>query len=199
MFRLSYIFPLSVLFFFQCKAILNVKVPPITITNAQTAAEKQMVGEDRELEKDGWVISSIQSSSNGQTNREKKLSNESDPDVKANRIRLDYLTIEEKKYKMHGMIGEGIGGILKPNPLAPTLPTYTLYENPAKKKRLMDVVSFINESRRLILEKELQLEKKKGKKDDDLLKIRQSLELEYSNSLSPGEYHEVTNGVWEKI
>lgn len=199
MFRLSLIFSLIFLFLIHCKAIFNVKVPPITITNAQTAAEKQMVGEDRELEKDGWVISSIQSSSNGQTNREKKISNESDPDIKANRIRLDYLTIEEKKYKMHGMIGEGIGGILKPNPLAPTLPTYSLYEIPAKKKRLMDVIGFINESRKLILEKELQLEKKKGKKEDELLKIRQSLELEYSNSMSPGEYHEVSNGVWEKI
>ncbi len=64
----------------------------------------------------------------------------------------------------------------------------------------MDVIGFINESRKLILEKELQLEKKeREKKKDELLKIRQSLELEYSNSMSPGEYHEVSNGVWEKI
>ncbi|HNN80312.1 MAG TPA: hypothetical protein PKL30_15605, partial [Leptospiraceae bacterium] len=39
--------------------------PPITFTQSQTAAEKQMVGEDKELEKDGWLISSIKTSSSG--------------------------------------------------------------------------------------------------------------------------------------
>ena len=52
----------------SCQALINFKVPPFTITNAQTAAEKQMVGEDRDLEKDGWLVSSIQSSSGANVN-----------------------------------------------------------------------------------------------------------------------------------
>lgn len=184
---------------FQCKSFLNFKVPPITITNAQTAAEKQMVGEDRELEKDGWVISSIQSSSNGQTNKEKKLSNESDSELKANRLRLEYLSFEVKKYKMHGVIGEGLGGVLKLNPLAQTLPTYNIYEIPANKKRLTDVMNFVNESRKNIIEKEISLERKKGKKEEEVLKIRQTMELEYSQSVGAGEYFESKAGIWEKM
>ena len=54
---------LIVLFFVNCFSTL--KPPAITFTQSQTAAEKQMIGEDKELEKDGWLISSIKTSSHG--------------------------------------------------------------------------------------------------------------------------------------
>lgn len=182
-----------------CKAIWNVKVPPITITNAQTAAEKQMVGEDRELEKEGWMIASIQSSSNGQSNRERLASEDSDPEIRAHRIRLNYLMAELKKYKMHGMVGETPVGFVKLNPLALGLPTYTQYELPAKKKRVEDVIVFLNESRKIIWEKEVSNQKKKGKKEEELVKYKQSLVDEYYKSVSAGEYFETITGRWEKF
>ena len=43
---------ISISLFTNC--FLNLKPPPITFTQSQTAAEKQMIGEDKELEKDGW-------------------------------------------------------------------------------------------------------------------------------------------------
>ena len=37
----------------------------ITFTQSQTAAERQMIGEGKDLEKDGWIISSIRTSASG--------------------------------------------------------------------------------------------------------------------------------------
>ncbi|MCG6148134.1 DUF1318 domain-containing protein [Leptospira levettii] len=176
----------------------SLKVPPITITNAQTAAEKQMVGEDRELEKEGWMIGSIQSSTNGQNNQEKLAKEDSDPEIRAHRIRLNYLSPEIKKYKAHGILGETPQGYVKLNPLAPSLPTFSNYELPAKKKRVEDVILFLNESRKFIMEKELSIQKKKGKKEDELSKIKQSLAEEYYKTVSIGEYYETVSGRWEK-
>lgn len=174
------------------------KVPPITITNAQTAAEKQMVGEDRELEKEGWMIGSIQSSTNGQTNQEKSEKEDSDPEIRAHRIRLNYLSPEIKKYKSHGILGETPQGFVKLNPLASSLPTYIHYELPAKRKRVEDVILFLNESRKFIMEKELSSHKKKGMKEDELVRVKQSLIDEYYKTISIGEYYETGTGRWEK-
>lgn len=142
----------------------SLKVPPITITNAQTAAEKQMVGEDRELEKEGWMIGSIQSSTNGQNNQEKLAKEDSDPEIRAHRVRLNYLSTEIKKYKTDGILGETPLGFIKLNPLASSLPTYVNYEIPAKRKRVEDVILFLNESRKFIIEKEMITQKKKVKR-----------------------------------
>ncbi|TGL25597.1 DUF1318 domain-containing protein [Leptospira yanagawae] len=176
----------------------SLKVPPITITNAQTAAEKQMVGEDRELEKEGWMIGSIQSSTNGQNNQEKLAKEDSDPEIRAHRVRLNYLSSEIKKYKTDGILGETPLGFIKLNPLASSLPTYVNYEIPAKRKRVEDVILFLNESRKFIIEKEMITQKKKGKKEDELLKLKQTLIDEYYKNVSIGEYFETTQGRWEK-
>lgn len=182
-----------------CKSIVDLKVPPITITNAQTAAEKQMVGEDRELEKEGWMIASIQSSSNGRSNREKSANDDSDPEIKAHRIRLNYLLPEVKQYKLHGIVGETPAGFIKLNPLGLNLPTYSQYEIPAKRKRVEDVIVFLNESRKAVWEKEVQNQKKRGKKEEELIKYKQSLMEEYYKSVSAGEYFETISGRWEKL
>lgn len=176
----------------------SLKVPPITITNAQTAAEKQMVGEDRELEKEGWMIGSIQSSTNGQNNQERSAKEDFDPEIRAHRVRLNYLSPEIKKYKTDGILGETSIGLIKLNPLASSLPTYTNYEIPAKKKRVEDVILFLNESRKFIMEKEILTQKKKGKKEEELLKLKQTLIDEYYKNVSIGEYFETTAGKWEK-
>jgi hypothetical protein len=39
-------------------ALIKVDVPPITLTPERTAAERQLIGEERELLPDGWLISS---------------------------------------------------------------------------------------------------------------------------------------------
>ena len=40
---------------------IAIDLPPITLTPERTAAERQLIGEDRELEKNGWLIASARS------------------------------------------------------------------------------------------------------------------------------------------
>lgn len=42
-------------------SVISIDIPPITLTPARTAAERQLIGEDQELEKDGWLIASSRS------------------------------------------------------------------------------------------------------------------------------------------
>jgi hypothetical protein len=196
--RLSLLIFLTTLF--QCQAFINFKVPPFTITNAQTAAEKQMVGEDRDLEKDGWLVSSIQSSSGSSSiSKAGTQSDSTDPEYSGHIQRLNYLSPEVKRYKIHGMIGEGIGGILKINPLANTSPFFLQYETQARKKRIEDVISLTNESRKIILDKQIEGEKKKGRKEEELKVIKQSLIEGFQKSVSKGEFFESSPGKWERL
>ncbi|GBF50540.1 hypothetical protein LPTSP4_20660 [Leptospira ryugenii] len=191
---------LASIIFGNCQALINFKVPPFTITNAQTAAEKQMVGEDRELEKDGWLVSSIQSSS-GSRQQNSQLASEigQDPELLGHQKRLLYLESEVKRYKLHNMIGEGQAGILKFNPFASQSPFYPEYEFPAKRKRLDDVLRLVNESRKLVIDKQVEEEKKKGRKEEELRTLRLNLSEVYIKNVSKGEYYEISPGKWEKM
>lgn len=183
----------------NCQALINFKVPPFTITNAQTAAEKQMIGEDRDLEKDGWLVSSIQSSSGANGARSVSPSSGEDPEFSGHLMRLNYLAPEVKRYKAHGMIGEGYGGVLKNNPLASSSPFFAQYDLPSKRKRIDDVINLINESRKIILDKQVEAERKKGKKEEDLKIFRQSLVDGYQKIVTKGEYFEASIGKWERM
>lgn len=196
----KFILILTLFYFNQCQALINFKVPPFTITNAQTAAEKQMVGEDRDLERDGWLVSSIQSSSGGASNS-KKANNPSEEDSKffGHLQRISYLSSEVKRYKIHGMIGEGIAGILKINPLANTSPFFGQYDLPARKKRIDDVVSLVNESRKVVSEKQVEVEKIKGTKEEELKLLKQSIVDGYQKNVVKGEFYESSLGKWERL
>ena len=54
---------ISLIPFHGCFSLL--KPPPITFTQSQTAAERQMIGENKEIESDGWLLSSIKTSAIG--------------------------------------------------------------------------------------------------------------------------------------
>lgn len=70
-------FVLLLLCFVQCSALesvrdpalkflrrgscISVDIPPITLTPARTAAERQLIGEEGDIEQDGWLIASSQS------------------------------------------------------------------------------------------------------------------------------------------
>lgn len=44
-------------------ACISVDIPPITLTPERTAAERQLIGTEGEIEEDGWLIASAQSAS----------------------------------------------------------------------------------------------------------------------------------------
>jgi len=182
----------------NCKALINVKIPPITITNAQTAAERQMIGENREIEKDGWLLASIQSSSNGIVSGNKGYDSKfpkSHP-AYAHFQRIVYFAPEIKKYKSFGWIGEGLNGILKWNPDNSTWSTKDLDKD--KKATIDRILEETNASRQFLVNSELEEKRSKGSNEEELEKTKQSLLDTYQKSTSKGEFWETKPGKWEK-
>ncbi|MBK8395305.1 MAG: DUF1318 domain-containing protein [Leptospiraceae bacterium] len=196
------IYFLFILTFVNCFSTL--KPPAITFTQTQTAAEKQMVGEDKELEKDGWLISSIKTSSYGSDEWKKDtlIYNESDFKDKDYYTLLSviaYLAPEVKVYKSKGVLGEGLNGLLQKPNIKSDKTLSNEYAIPENKKRLDEVTKLVNDSRVRIYETRiLAATKSNADKQEDPNTIREKIILSnYYNSES-GEYIETGNGVWTK-
>lgn len=183
---------------------LNLKPPPITFTQSQTAAEKQMIGEDKELEKDGWLISSIKTSSSGSDEWKKDtlLYEESgfkDKDYYSLLSIIAYLAPEVKSYKSKGILGEGLNGLLqKPNiPLPKQIQEE--YSSSEKRNRIEEVTRLVNDSRVRIYETRILSESRSEKtKSEDINKLKEKIILTNYNNAEAGEYIEVSKGKWVK-
>ncbi len=191
----------SILFFTSLNC--NLKPPAITFTQSQTAAEKQMVGEDKELEKDGWLISSIKTSSSGSDEWKKDtlLYEESefkDKDYYTLLSVIAYLAPEVKLYKSKGLLGEGLNGLLEKPKIILDKATLDEYSTSEKKKRLEEVSKLINESRVKIYETRILSLTKSDKPKDDLTKLKEKIILSNYNNSEPGEYIETSKANWTK-
>ncbi|WCL50257.1 DUF1318 domain-containing protein [Leptospira sp. GIMC2001] len=167
------------------------KAPPITFTQTQTASERQMIGEDKDIEKDGWLISSIKSSSSGSDQWERDISLDSklDRDTQIQLKKLAYLSAELFEFKAKGFVGESFDGKVKRNP--------TLSADPNLDKRIRGLIDLVNDTRSKVVEASIIAEKKKNTQviEED---FRKSLLNDYYLSVEPGEYFESSNGRWER-
>ena len=195
------IFVLIVGSFANCFSTL--KPPAITFTQSQTAAEKQMVGEDKELEKDGWLISSIKTSSSGseEWKKDSLLYEESefkDKDYYSLLSVIAYLAPEVKQYKTKGLLGEGLNGLLERPAITLDKATQDEYSTPEKKRRVEEVSKLINDSRVRIYETRILALSKSDKAKEDLPKLKEKIILSNYNNLEAGEYFEIRKGNWIK-
>ncbi|HMV42577.1 MAG TPA: DUF1318 domain-containing protein [Leptospiraceae bacterium] len=177
--------------------------PPITFTQSQTAAEKQMVGEDKELEKDGWLISSIKTSSSGSDEWKKDsiLYEESefkDKDYSSLLGVIAYLAPEVKTYRTKGVLGEGLNGLLQKPAVTLDKPTQDEYSNPEKKKRVENVMKLINDARVRIYETRMLSLSKTERSKEEQSKLREKILLSNYYTLEAGEYYESSKGNWIK-
>ncbi|MCB1141886.1 MAG: hypothetical protein H7A24_05455 [Leptospiraceae bacterium] len=177
------------LFFLNCFSEL--KPPAITFTQSQTAAEKQMIGEDREIEKDGWYISSIKTSAHGPDEWKKSQNSTEVVDQKSEDLSILYkiiahTSIELKDLKRHRYAGEGLNGFLSPHKSLTTEAFQENYNTPEKIQRADDLINYINETRKKIYEiKESSSDP--GNKD---------LRMSFYKSTEPGEVYEIKKNVW---
>ncbi len=181
----------------------KLKVPDITFTQTQTAAEKQMVGEDKELEKDGWLISSIKTSSSGSDEWKKDtlLYEESefkDKDYYTLLSLIAYLAPEVKLYKTKGLLGEGLNGLLQKPAITLDKATLDEYSSVEKKRRVEEVSKLINDSRVRIYETRILSLSKSDKPKEDFSKLKDKIILSNYNNLETGEYFEIKKGNWTK-
>lgn len=92
-------------------------IPPITLTPVETAAERQILGDNVRIEADGWLISSAQSKGYIATNEKNTYKEEADADfILRHYIEagvLDYYESNLNEYRGNHIIGEGFDGMVK--------------------------------------------------------------------------------------
>ena len=189
---------LYIIFFESC----TVRLPAITFTQSGTAAEKQMIGNDKEIEKDGWILSSVKTSALGsEIWKRENLNNEiylpeNDEEVVLHLKRIAYLAPEIKMYKNKSFVGESLDGKIKVNPNL-NLTKYSS-EYPDVKARVEEIIRLTNESRSF-------LHTKKSERIDTEFKDPKKANTEknksifiYYNLVEDGDYYEISKNKWVK-
>ncbi len=193
---------LSLLFFLSILSGCTFTLPSLTMTLTPTSSQRQMVGESRELEKDGWVISSVRTSATGSSIWEKEVldseipERELDDETYLSLRTLAYFSRELREYKKKGFVGEGQNGEAKVNPLMKE----TLYakEFPKSKSRVEDFLKILNASRKTVYGKRLNLLSKEKLNEAEMNKKKSQLILAYFNLVEEGEYFESRIGKWSR-
>ncbi|MDH4263486.1 MAG: DUF1318 domain-containing protein [Spirochaetia bacterium] len=193
------------LFIFNCTLLL----PPVVITGTKTAAEKQIIGEQTELEKDVWMMSSAKTTSTVdiESGLNEKVVKNDVQDENAYTYKgfaiLEAFGPELQQLKSDGVVGENKNGLLsnlfeegveftqelkdkyKPDP-----------ENTSYKV-LTETVKQVNQARNYIVEgfivnqKRIYPEFNPVKKD--LLKNQKN---KYQGQANKGEYIQQDSGEW---
>lgn len=180
--------------------------PPITFTQSPTAAERQMLGDGKEIEKDGWILSSVRSSASGSEVWEKevldkelyeKFSETNEKQELLTRLRiLAYLAGEVRVYKRKDFLGEAISGKLAICQLWKDSPYKE--EFPTLKERIETIIQIVNENRDWIYKQKLEILEKQNFKPKEFEKEKNKLLLSYYNQAELGECIELKPNVWKR-
>ena len=98
---------------------ISFDIPPITLTPVQTAAERQLLGENIEIEPEGWLIYSAQSSAYRSKSSQKGANNKGlrvPVELRRYYIEVGVLEYYEKTvsdYRTRQILGEGFDGKLR--------------------------------------------------------------------------------------
>ncbi|EMJ96478.1 hypothetical protein [Leptospira alstonii] len=176
-----------------------IKSPLITFTQTQTSSEKQMIGEDRILEKDGWLISSVKTSSAGSEVWKKDFSGDNyaggDKDILMSLRALAYLAPEIKTWKEEGFLAEGLDGKLRINPAAGEAGIKNDLSKKEVKFRIDSLIALANEHRNKVIAVRSGSDLKTiSKEKSEHLKVH--LEQTWYRLVEKGEYFEKSPGKW---
>ncbi|MCB1176570.1 MAG: DUF1318 domain-containing protein [Leptospiraceae bacterium] len=185
-------------FFYNC----TLTPPPITFTQTATAAEKQMLGEDKNIEKDGWILSSIRTSATGSDVWEREILDsskevdKSDEEMFMLLRKMAYFSGEVRDYKRKGYMGEALDGNLKSNPRIQE--SEYLEEYNSNKERIFSIIPKVNETRKAIYNKRILAISNNIKEEKEREKRKKELLLAYYKSIESGEYYEASPGSWKR-
>lgn len=148
-----------------------------------------MLGENRELEPDGWLISSIKTSSFGPIEWRREFNEEftdpKDADEFRKSLKIIFHTAPEiKNLKQLHYVGENLKGMLSILENKKDGKFSKFYRTEDQKTRARELVGLVNRTRERINEI-LQKNKKKDNKNSN-----------YTQSVEVGEFYEDKQGVW---
>ncbi len=195
LFQFSFIFWIIIIS--NCTTL---RPPAITFTQSQTAAERQMIGDGKELEKDGWIISSIRTSASGSDIWEKEILDKEIPEGELDETTytalksLAYLAKDVRDFKKKDFIGEALDGQIKVNPLLNE--SRFKKEFPESKTKIDELLKLVNASRKIIHDHKLQKLANANLKEQELLKQKEILLLSFYQTVEDGEYYEAKRGKW---
>ncbi len=201
-YKFFYQFFLIINFLFLNFCFSELRPPPITFTQTQTAAERQMIGEDRELEKDSWLVASIKSSTSGvedwqSENKEEFFDSKKQEEYIVLQRIITYTASEIQKLKSFGVVGESLDGNLKLINETKSLKFEKDYSTLESKKRVQELIELVNQTRNRI--RQLKLEVYKDKLGpEEYKKLEKTLLLEYWENTLFGEYYENPKGKWKQ-
>ncbi|TGK04785.1 DUF1318 domain-containing protein [Leptospira semungkisensis] len=183
-----------------------IKAPLITFTQTQTASEKQMLGEDRNLEKDGWLIASIKTSSSGSEIWERDLVKEEfgNPDDKTLYIALRtlaYLSKELREYRTQGILSEGLDGKVRWNPRIKEAGAEKVRQDIPTKTRMENLIKLANDSRDIVVREKMRKAIAKSTvplTEKEKNSLKESMISTWIRSVEVGEYYESSPNVWKK-
>ena len=183
-----------------------IKAPPITFTQTQTAAEKQMLGEDRNLEKDGWLIASIKTSSSGSEIWERDLIKEEFGTTSDNQFYmalriLAYLARELREYRSLGILAEGLDGKVRWNPKIREAGVEKISKDQKQKSRIDDLIKLTNENREIVIKEKLKktfADPNRSLSEKEKASSKESVQTTWLRSVDIGEYYEASLGNWKK-
>ncbi|TGL99100.1 DUF1318 domain-containing protein [Leptospira barantonii] len=195
------IFLFFVPFVFVVFAGCIIKSPLITFTQTQTSSEKQMIGEDRILEKDGWLISSIKTSSAGSEVWKKDFSGDNyaggDKNILMSLRALAYLAPEIKTWKEEGFLAEGLDGKLRINPATSEVGIKNELSKKEVKTRIDSLVTLANEHRSKVIASRSGGDSKTTSKEN-AEHLKSHLEQTWYRLVEKGEYYEKSPGKWTR-
>ncbi|MDH5656804.1 MAG: DUF1318 domain-containing protein, partial [Spirochaetia bacterium] len=153
---------------------------------SQTALERQLIGDDVELEENGWLIASAKSSKGHAQNQEISKAQAMYREIGI----LEYLEEDIQKYKKSGVIGESFNGELKILP-----PGIRASVDADEISKVSLIVQETNRARVNIYNYFLKSkDKNKGRAWTD-----KNYKYKYFNLVKSGEWKQNKNGSWEKI
>jgi len=111
------IFVFTIVFTIVFAAHCSVVIPPITFTGSKTATEKQIIGEESELEEDVWMISSAKTTSEvdieeGETADERRQVEQENRYMYRAFSIMDAFSEELSELKRDRVVGENKDGLL---------------------------------------------------------------------------------------
>ena len=193
----------------SCTIIL----PPVTVTGTRTAAEKQIIGEQTELEKDVWMISSAKTTSHAsldvETKKEAEKRQEDTFAYEALAI-LDHFRENLRQLKADRIVGENNKGLIsnlrdenveiadeirkKYNPeLADD------YEKGLPIRTLTETVKQINIAREMLIKGYIENQKLKNPSyKPDMKELNNLQKQKYQEAALQGEYVQNDAGKWNQ-
>jgi len=181
--------------FYRRGSCVSVDIPPITLTPARTAAERQLIGKEALLEEDGWIVASAKNAPGpGKQGESDEL--EEVRRLYRERSVLEFYEEKIKELRLAGILGESFDGTLKPVPERLS-PRTGKYRYPFETQNAIRIAQEVNRSRKWIYEYQLKIEKKKATSDPD--SIRENFLSIYRKSARPGEWVFTADQKWEKL